>query len=473
MRQLFVASVALLVVQEALSYGTVRRRQKQPYLPPPPPPQDRISTQYYPASHNFRSTDVHHILHDAQHSAREQAHSHVTHHVAPVVRTHVHHHPPIEVLRTTKTIYQPPDIVHRTVDYEHHDHVTTHYPGSTQAHTHTDYYPAKTARTHTQSVDDKVSTNRKATEAFYDDTRYDHHHHHDTQAHFGRVPTGNAIVTSYFNFPGSGRSDNAFQAPAPPGKIDYRPARAYNTPAYSPLQAQSIEDGDDDDVPQPAPTVKQKPHLPVYERISSSVHSRTTHVPYYTGKVPETKSPTKVFPLPPSTRPSDSVIPPRYPMASFISANRRRPEPLQLNEKEIELREKSRESKEENDDKNESAIKKNPPLYKPSPIPRSFPFPEPARQHVQDTGTQTNPHPQNLNQQTERDPNKLPQNLNHTEEDLLRPTTDLFNKHIPGKEFNSSEQDLKSATQERSNFVSPSRYSLEQVPTASLRYHNF
>lgn len=48
MRQLFVASVALLVVQEALSYGTVRRRQKQPY---PPPPQDRISTQYYPASH--------------------------------------------------------------------------------------------------------------------------------------------------------------------------------------------------------------------------------------------------------------------------------------------------------------------------------------------------------------------------------------------------------------------------------------
>lgn len=51
MRQLFVASVALLVVQEALSYGTVRRRQKQPYLPPPPPPQDRISTQYYPASH--------------------------------------------------------------------------------------------------------------------------------------------------------------------------------------------------------------------------------------------------------------------------------------------------------------------------------------------------------------------------------------------------------------------------------------
>lgn len=92
---------------------------------------------------NLRTNDVHQVHHDVHRSSSELPHSHITHHVTPVVRSHIHQSPPVEVVRTTKTVYQPPAVVHQTVDYEHHDHVTTHYPGSSKLSSHTDYYPAK------------------------------------------------------------------------------------------------------------------------------------------------------------------------------------------------------------------------------------------------------------------------------------------------------------------------------------------
>ncbi|OQR69045.1 hypothetical protein BIW11_12510 [Tropilaelaps mercedesae] len=454
MRRFLVMGVCLLVAQESLGYGVVRRRPKQPYIPPPAPPQDKgiLGTQYYPASHNcsslqnFRSTDVHQV----HHSHKEQPHSQVTHHVTPIVHTHLHHQPPVEVLRTTKTIYQPPDIVHRTIDYEHHDHVTTHYPGFTRSHV--DYYPVKGTHTHTQSVDDNILTNRKALEVHHDDAHYQqhqhhhHHHHHDSHAHFGRVPTGNAVVTSYFNFPGSGRSDSAFQAPAPNRKVDYRPPRTHQLPAYSPLQAQSIEDNDDDDdespAPQQRPLVSQRPRPPIYERINSppTAH-RVAHVPYYTGHASQNNGPV-VFPPPPSARVSDTVTPQKYLTNSLGSPARRRPEPLQLNEKESDTDNDGRDSKNDNEDDN-VAPKNLTPIFLKSPSFDRSSYPE---FDVEELGRQPDQRLQNFNGQILQNVDKLAQDLSKSLKAFKSPS---FNK-LSYPEFDRNKvQELGRQTDQR------------------------
>ncbi|XP_028968370.1 uncharacterized protein LOC114828417 [Galendromus occidentalis] len=466
MKRLLIVGIVLLATEESLAYGASRRRFRQ-FSTPAPQNSGYADPQYYPpvthncsSFQNIRTSDVHQVHHDVHRSSSELPHSHITHHVTPVVRSHVHQAPPVEVVRTTKTLYQPPAVVHQTLDYEHHDHVTTHYPGSSKSLTHTDYYSGKVNNVHTQSISEKGPSARKVLEVHHDDKfdttvqqhqphqqqhHHHHHHHRDDHAHFGKVPTGNAVVTSYFNFPGSGRSDNKFQAPAPAPsrKFDYLPQRSHS-PAYSPLQAQSIEDDEDrEDSPGPA-----TPSRPLYERINAGTPQNDREPPpFYTGQAPESNSPSQVFPPPALSRPSDRFFSPsRYPKESF--AERRRPEPLQLidDAKPDDIK-SSRDS--ENEDshnpRGESPEGKTPGagLRDPSALLKRFPEADSSPRENGRAGKAQDP---NLHQQA------------------LRVKPDFFRGN---REINAKEP--QTLPENDGRLEPPLRYSLDQLPIVQQR----
>lgn len=188
----------------------------------------------------------------------------------------------------------------------------------------------------------------------------------------------------------------------------------------------------------------------------------------------------QVFPPPPSTRPADEIRPQRYPSTSFASPNRKRPEPLQLKEKESDPSEDSRNANPEIDDENESPKNRNAVFLKSAPGAKAFP-PEFPRKGVQEFEPQPTQRLPNLNRQLQQSPNRISQDLDKPAKDFTRPTSDPFsrrpspdslNRGPSRTELNNPDQDLKSASQEHPDYAYPLRYSLEQVPTASLRYHN-